>query len=99
MPGLFLTLAFLLAVLVALLYFAPGWKLLNFVEYGAPDAVRRLNRYAAVRLLLPVLVNAGCAWLAALRPGLTVPLVFLTPLSILGAVIWINAGARRGNPV
>jgi hypothetical protein len=97
MPGIFLVLALLLTVLVALLYFASSRKLLNFVDYGSPDAVRRLNRYAAGRLLLPVCVNAGCAYLAAIRPGLTVPLIFLTPVSILGAVIWINAGIQRFN--
>ena len=97
MPDIFLIFASLLALVVALLYFASNRKLLNFVDYGSPDAVRRLNRYAAGRLLLPVCVNLGCAYLAAIRPGLTVPLVFLTPVSILGAVIWINAGVQRFN--
>jgi hypothetical protein len=40
-------------------------------------------------------VNAGCAWAAAQYPQLTVPLLFLTPLSILGTVLWIGAGAGR----
>jgi hypothetical protein len=95
MPGIFLLFASLLAMLVALLCVASGRRLLNFVDYGSPDAVRRLNRYAAARLLLPVFVNAGCAYLAAIRPELTVALIFLTPVSILGAVIWISAGAKR----
>jgi hypothetical protein len=94
---MFLIIALLLAVLAALLFFAPGLRLLNFVDYGSQDAVRRLNRYAAVRLLLPVAVNLGCAWLAARRPGLAVPLLFLTPVSILGAVVWIGAGVQQLN--
>jgi hypothetical protein len=95
--NIFLIIASLLAVLAALLYVAPGWRLLNFVDYGSPGAVRRLNRYAAVRLLLPVAVNLGCAWLAALRPALAVPLLFLTPVSILCAVVWIGAGVQQLN--
>lgn len=97
MPEIFLVFALLLTVLVALLYFASSRKLLNFVDYGSPNAVRRLNRYTAGRLLLPVCANLGCAWLAAIRPALTVPLIFLTPVSILGAVVWINAGVQRFN--
>ena len=83
-------------ILSIVLYAAPGRKLLNFVHYpAARDQVARLNRYAALRLLLPALVNLGCAWLVAGRPGLMVPMIFLTPLSVLGVVVWIAAGARR----
>jgi hypothetical protein len=96
-PEIFVLLAVPMAALSALLYVAPGRKLLNFVDYGAPDAVRRLNRYAAVRLLLPVAVNLVCAYIAALRPGLTVALVFLTPLSILCVVIWIGSHVQQSN--
>lgn len=97
MYDIFLIIALLLVLLAALLYFASGLRLLNFVDYGSQDAVRRLNRYAAVRLLLPVAVNMGCAWLATLRPGLAVPLLFLTPVSILCAVVWIGAGVNQIN--
>jgi hypothetical protein len=84
-------------IIVALLYFAPDRKLLNFVDYGSENAVRRLNRYAAVRLLLPVTVNIGCAYIAWILPKLTVPLLFLTPVSILCVVVWINTGTKQCN--
>lgn len=83
-------------ILSAVLYAAPGRKLLNFVHYpAAQDQVARLNRYAALRLMLPAMVNLGCAWAVVERPGLMVPMIFLTPLSVLGVVVWIAAGARR----
>lgn len=83
-------------ILGAVLYAAPGRKLLNFVHYpAAQDQVARLNRYAALRLMLPALVNLGCAWAVIERPGLMVAMIFLTPLSVLGIVVWIAAGARR----
>jgi len=92
----FLLLAAIFAFLAVLLHLAPGRKLLNFVHYPAALAdVARLNRYAARRLALPVLVNLGCAWAMADRPHLMVPLIFLTPLSALVALVWIAAGAKR----
>ena len=94
MSEVFLVIALILLGLVILLATAGDRKLLNFVDYGTASPVR-INRHAAVRLLLPVCVNAGCAWAAATRPELAVPLLFLTPLSILGAVVWIAAGIGR----
>jgi len=96
MSGIFLVIALLVAGIAVLLVATGERKLLNFVDYGAAQAPARINRYAALRLLLlPVAVNLACAWLAVARPQLTVPLLFLTPLSILGAVVWIAAGVAR----
>ena len=95
MSDVFLAIALLLLAITVLLAAAGDRKLLNFVDYGAAQSAARINRYAAARLLLPVVVNAGCAWIAATRPQLAVPLLFLTPLSILGAVVWIAAGISR----
>jgi len=95
MSEIFLVIALLVAGIAALLYMASDRKLLNFVDYGAAQAPACINRYAARRLLLPVAVNLACAWLAAAQPQLAVPLLFLTPLSILGAVVWIAAGVSR----
>jgi hypothetical protein len=94
MPQVFLTIALILSGLAILLWFAGERRLLNFVDDGAAPAAR-INRHAALRLLLPVCVNAGCAWAAAQYPQLTVPLLFLTPLSILATVLWIGVGAGR----
>jgi hypothetical protein len=94
MPEVFLTIALILLGLAILLRFAGERRLLNFVDYAAAPAAR-INRHAALRLLLPACVNAGCAWAAARHPQLTVPLLFLTPLSILGTVVWIGAGVHR----
>ena len=95
MANVFLLIALLLSGLVVLLWLAGGRRLLNFVDYGAGRDGARINRYAAARLLLPVAVNLGCAWGARLRPELAVPLLFLTPLAILGAVVRIAAGLER----
>jgi hypothetical protein len=95
MPEVFLLIALVLFAITVLLFTAGDRKLLNFVDYSAAQTVARINRYAAVRLLPPVAVNAGCAWIAAMRPQLAVSLLFLTPLSILGAVVWISAGMHR----
>ena len=95
MTEIFLVIALLLFGLALLLATASNRKLLNFVDYGAAPTIARINRYAAARLLLPVVVNAGCAAIAAARPQLGVPLLFLTPLSILGAVVWIASGVHR----
>ena len=94
MPEFFLLVALILAIAVTLLYYMPHLKLLNIVDYGEGAAVERLNRYTAVRLLIPVAVNLASAYVASIRPELTVPLVILTPISILCAVICISAGAR-----
>ena len=99
MSEVFLVIALILFGLVILLAIAADRRLLNFVDYGAAGSPAvspaRINRHAAARLLLPVCVNAGCAWAAARHPQLTVTLLFLTPLSILGTVIWIGAGIGR----
>jgi hypothetical protein len=95
MSEVFLVVALILLAIAALLYTAGNRQLLNFVDYGSAQSAARINRYAAARLLLPVCVNAGCAWAAAMHPQLAVPLLFLTPISILGAVVWIAAGVHR----
>ena len=95
MSEIFLVIALLVAGIAVLLYTASDRKLLNFVDYGGPKSAARINRYAARRLLLPVAVNLACALVAARQPQLAVPLLFLTPLSILGAVVWIAAGVSR----
>lgn len=92
---MFLFIALVLFAIAVVLYTASHRKLLNFIDYGATQTVADINRHAAARLLLPVCVNLGCAWIAALLPQLAVALLFLTPLSILGAVIWIAAGVDR----
>ncbi len=95
MPNVFLITALVFLVICALLYFAPHLKLLNFVDYKSDADTVQLNRYAAVRLLVPALVNVACSYVVALRPGLLVPLIFLTPLAVLATVVWINAGISR----
>ena len=47
MSDIFLLIALILAIVVALLYFMPYLKLLNFVDDGKGDAVKHLNRCAA----------------------------------------------------
>jgi formate hydrogenlyase subunit 3/multisubunit Na+/H+ antiporter MnhD subunit len=95
MSEVFWVIALLLLGISVLLAAAGDRKLLNFVDYGAAQSATRINRHAAARMLLPVVVNAGCAWIAATRPQLAVPLLFLTPVSILCAVVWIAAGMQR----
>lgn len=95
MPDIFLVIAALLALLAGLPFCAPDRRLLNFVDYGTGDAVRRLNRHAALRMLLPVAVNLGCALLARMHPQWSVPLLFLTPLSVLGVVLRVGVIAGR----
>lgn len=95
MPDPFLIMALVFLVICALLYCAPRVKLLNFVDYGTDADVVGTNRYAAVRLLIPVIVTVACSCIAARRPDLMVPLLFLIPLSVLGAVVWIGAGISR----
>lgn len=95
MSEAFLVIALVLFGITVLLATAGDRKLLNFVDYGAVQPAARINRYAAARLLLPVAVNAGCAWIALTQPQLAVPLLFLTPVSILCAVVWIAAGIHR----
>ena len=94
MPEIFLIIACILAFIVVLLRFAPQRRVLNFVDYGLDGAVERLNRYAAARLALPIVVNLGCACAAFVWPEYTLALLFLAPLSILGVVIWVAAGAN-----
>ena len=95
MSAVFLVVALLLFAIAALLYFASDRRLLNFVDYGSAHTVARINRYAAARLLTPVFVNLGCAYIAQMRPELAVPLIFLTPISILCVVVWVAAGINR----
>ena len=95
MREVLIAIALLLSGIAVLLLIAGDRKLLNFVDYGHAQSATRINRYAAARLLLPVAVNVGCTWIATTRPQLAVPLLFLTPLSILGAVVWIAAGVSR----
>lgn len=93
MPEIFLIIACILVFIVALLLLAPQRRVLNFVDYRSDRAVERLNRYAATRLVCPIVVNLGCALAALTWPDYTLALLFLAPLSILGVVIWIAAGA------
>lgn len=95
MPDIFLILALIFAVIAGLLFFAADRKLLNFVDYGQGEAVRRLNRYAALRMLVPVAVSLLCSVIAGARPALTVPLLFLTPIAVLCVVVWVGVGAGR----
>lgn len=95
MAKVYLFIGVLLLGIAALLYFLPKRRLLNFVDYDGPVSVVRINRHAAPRLLLPVAVSAGCAYIVETRPELAVPLLFPTILSILVAVVWIAAGLTR----
>lgn len=95
MAKLFLLIAVFLLGIAALLYFVPRLRILNIVHYETPASAVRINRYAAPRLLLPVGVSAGSAYLVGLRPELVVPLLFPVILSILAAVVWISAGITR----
>ena len=65
MSEVFPVIALALFGISVLLTAAGDRKLLNFVDYGAMHSAARINRHAAARLLLPVAVNAGCAWIAA----------------------------------
>jgi hypothetical protein len=95
MSEVFLLIALFLIAVAVLLYLAGDRRLLNFVDYGPALTVARINRYAAARLAFPAAVNLGCAYIAGIRPELAVPLVFLTPISILCTVVWIAAGISR----
>lgn len=95
MPEIYVLIALLMAGIAAALRVAPHLRLLNFVDYDGARSVAGINRYAALRLLLPVIVNAGCACFAAMRPEWSVPLIFPAIVSILAAVVWIAAGATR----
>lgn len=87
--------ALVLMGIVLLLYCAPQLRVLNFVEYTAPETVVRINRFAASRLLIPVGVSLACACLAQARPDLSLPLLFPIMISILVAVVWIASGVHR----
>lgn len=95
MPNVFLLIAVLLSGMAALLCFVPKLKILNFVPYPDSASVSRINRYGALRLLLPVGVSLACAYLVEMRPELLVPLLFPVMISILAAVVWIAAGLAR----
>lgn len=90
-----LFIALVLLTIVLLLYFAPRLRVLNFVDYASPETVVQINRYAAARLLVPVLVGLVCAGIAQVRPDLTVPLLFPVMISIVVAVVWIASGVNR----
>lgn len=95
MSKVFLLIGVLLSGIAALLYFVPKRRILNFVDYDASVSVVRINRYAAPRLLVPVSVSIGCAYIVEMRPELAVPLLFPTIVSILASVVWISAGLTR----
>lgn len=95
MDKFFLLIAVFLSSIAALLYFMPRLRILNIVNYETPESAVRINRYAAPRLLVPVGVSAGCAYLVGLRPELAVPFLFPIMISILIAVAWISAGITR----
>jgi hypothetical protein len=95
MPNIYLLMAAIFLAIFAALYFAPSLRLLNFIDYdGVPD-VAVLNRYAAVRMLLPVAASAVCAAVAWRHPALSVPLIVVPWLSVLAAVGWIIVGSPR----
>ena len=91
----FLLMAAIFLAISAALYFAPSVRMLNFIDYDAVPDIEALNRYAAVRMLLPVAVSAVCAALAWRHPALSAPLVCMPCLSVLAAVAWIIVGKRK----
>ncbi len=95
MANIYLFIGVLFLGIAALLYFLPKRRILNFVDYDGQASIVRINRHAAPRLLLPVAVSAGCAYIVDMRPELAVPLLFPTIISILVAVVWISAGLTR----
>ncbi|WP_313029279.1 hypothetical protein [Massilia alkalitolerans] len=95
MANIYLFIGVLFLGIVALLYLLPQRRILNFVDYDGQASIVRINRHAAPRLLLPVAVSAGCAYIVEMRPELAVPLLFPTIISILAAVVWISAGLTR----
>lgn len=95
MSGIFLIIGALLLGIPALLYFSPNLKILNFVNYDGSQSVSRINRYAAVRLLVPACVFLTCSYIVQTQPKLAVPLLFPGIISILVAVVWIAAGVAR----
>lgn len=95
MTVLFLLIALFLSCVAGVLYFAPQLKILNIVHYASTEQAIRINRYAAARLLLPVIVFLACAWIVEMRPELAVPLLFPSIIAVLGAVVWIAAGVTR----
>ena len=95
MSKIFLLIGVLLICIPALLYFMPNLKILNFVNYDCPQSAGQINRYAAVRLLLPALVFLACSYIVQTQPELAVPLLFAGIIPILVAVVWIAAGVTR----
>lgn len=93
--NIFVILALAMFAICAVLRFAPHLRLLNFVAYGSEADTAKLNRLASVWFLLPFLVNVACIFVAEVKPGLTVPMIFLTPLTIVTVVMVINASAAR----
>jgi hypothetical protein len=78
--------------------FFPALKTLNFVDYESVQDTRQLNRQASLQFLIPAFVSFVCAYLAHTNPKLSVPVLFLSIISILGAVISIAARtSRRGD--
>lgn len=98
MAGLYLFFGVLFVGISAVLYFFPGFKTLNFVDYESVQDTRQLNRHASLQFLIPAFVSFVCAYLAHTHPKLFVPVLFLSIISILGAVISIAARtSRRGD--
>jgi hypothetical protein len=95
MSGIFLIISTLLLGILAVLFIVPNLKILNFVSYDCAQSVSRINRYAAVRLLMPALVFLACSYIVQIHPKLAVPLLFPGIISILLAVAWIAAGVTR----
>lgn len=95
MYGLFLLGAALPAP-VALAFLLGGDRpRLNTVDYQRIGDARAFNHHVGTRLLLPIIVALACAAQSYLHPRMSVPLLFLLPLSILATVIWVSAGSRR----
>lgn len=95
MSGIVIFVALVLSGMAALLYAVPSLRVLNFVNYDSARTVVRINRYAAVRLLLPALVWFASSWIIETRPKLAMPLIFAAIVSILVSVVWIAAGVTR----
>jgi hypothetical protein len=95
MPEIFLFIGLLLLSISALLYLMPNRKILNFVNYDTDQTTGTINRYAALRLLLPAFVFMTGSFFVQTRAELAVPLVFASIISVLIAVVWIAAGVNR----
>ena len=75
--------------------FAGTRPLLNTVNYRTIGDAARFNRYVGIRMSYPVEVAACCAGVTYWNPSLGVPLIFVTPLSVLCVVVWIAVGSKQ----